>query len=989
MSTSFQQTKNVACQTFVSWLMLTHLFTATGDSVIPVDRLVLTTMELVWEDPPVPDGPFFTRDLYDKYSLAPNIRELWAFLQSPAENAKIKQGRDVGAAKASCSPSTAEAREFKDNSCISSKGSQWDSCDSEDLCTDNPAEGSEECKGARKSGLKLKQDENEADAAYPEPRLPYPCLSTLSSKEQKMYLDILMSKNRNHPSQSLKARVDGEVMQFTRYLQDVARMCADDYNFISQGAMQYSEDFIRSCLGCIQTLPQLYQIHEMTSLTGGTFNAGLALTFEKQLLIMGNVDITDHKIVPADAQLASDYQSVSSENPPAKKAKDMHATISSDGNAEKLCARYEPHVCLTRDALFRLLNNHGPDFAEQWEVPVWVKARPGKGSGQKKTVYIDSPLLKTEMTVRERSHIYHEESLKLSIKKNGSKNVFHVMTELPANEKRILPESSQRNVVSFEDTSLDFEVDLTDLETFGETAAIKPPKMQKLQEKQDECVDSKKTSSPCLRNTKSCLQGETATSVADLDEPMTEETTQPVQSETTVQKTEHRRQDSAQESEGDIAVTGDSDDEKLVIDDSLSPAVTPIRPNTRPCSANSPIPPVESVPVTSESSSPQNVARMKRQSKKAKVSGDQLSEILRMQTAMFNPASDTAKSSTMSEESTSSTQCTGPSVQSHSISLVKPCVSSYLERNHNQDGKTCAAPLESAAVAKISTPEHKKILSQDLQAGTEDEQDYEAPEEGNLLYKLYSLQDLLLMVRSSVSLTHSRKVASSSQNQFVPVHVLPKLEYQLSYGVECLSSSEACQLWTETLLHSSTVSYTAHINAHTSKVALLRKLPDDWRQNISCGFKPSKSLNILHHLLKKLTGLEEGHYLITHKAAEPFVTLLKAANGKGSRGAYDLQQVHSSVPRPPASGLVPWIPVDPDVVLPFHQKHGRVPCTFPLKPFVKTATDGSPQSKNQRAGPQKKNNNNNAGGKKKKKKKKNNRAAKRNKYIKKLIQKSI
>lgn len=60
---------------------------------------------------------------------------------------------------------------------------------------------------------------------------------------------------------------------------------------------------------------------------------------------------------------------------------------------------------------------------------------------------------------------------------------------------------------------------------------------------------------------------------------------------------------------------------------------------------------------------------------------------------------------------------------------------------------------------------HAEILSQDLQAGTEDEQDYEAPEEGNLLYKLYSLQDLLLMVRSSVSLTHSRKVASSSQNQ--------------------------------------------------------------------------------------------------------------------------------------------------------------------------------------------------------------------------------
>lgn len=33
-------------------------------------------------------------------------------------------------------------------------------------------------------------------------------------------------------------------MQFMRYLQDVAKVCADDYNFISQGAMQYSEVLI-------------------------------------------------------------------------------------------------------------------------------------------------------------------------------------------------------------------------------------------------------------------------------------------------------------------------------------------------------------------------------------------------------------------------------------------------------------------------------------------------------------------------------------------------------------------------------------------------------------------------------------------------------------------------------------------------------------------------------------------------------------------------
>lgn len=55
-------------------------------------------------------------------------------------------------------------------------------------------------------------------------------------------------------------------------------------------------------------------------------------------------------------------------------------TVSGDGNAEKLCACYEPHVCLTRDALVRLLDNHGPEFVEQWELPVWVKLNQGKGT---------------------------------------------------------------------------------------------------------------------------------------------------------------------------------------------------------------------------------------------------------------------------------------------------------------------------------------------------------------------------------------------------------------------------------------------------------------------------------------------------------------------------------------------------------------------------------------------------------------------------------
>lgn len=123
-------------------------------------------------------------------------------------------------------------------------------------------------------------------------------------------------KHSSLPLQNLQARVNREVMHFMQYLQDVANQCADDYNFITEAALQYSEvinywntsvasslrctfvcfklryvllffqEFFKDCLEHISTIPQCYQIHEMTSLTGGTFNPGIKLIFEKQLLIM-------------------------------------------------------------------------------------------------------------------------------------------------------------------------------------------------------------------------------------------------------------------------------------------------------------------------------------------------------------------------------------------------------------------------------------------------------------------------------------------------------------------------------------------------------------------------------------------------------------------------------------------------------------------------------------------------------------------------------
>ncbi|XP_055011544.1 little elongation complex subunit 2 isoform X2 [Boleophthalmus pectinirostris] len=741
-------------------------------------------MEIVWEDPPVPEGLIFSRDLYDKIGFGPTIQELWSFLQSSDNNSPAKESSSVHT-------QSTPAEEHGQNNSVREESS-WNSCDSEDSTMET--EDSKTVTEPDKTNQKGK-------VPFPEPRVPYPCLSALSKTEQRKCLNFLFSRKKEVPlSQVILTKVNNEIAQFMKYLQDVSRICAEDYNVISQAARQYSEEVFRSSLEHIKALPPSYQIHELTSLTGGKFNPELSLRFEKQLLHMGSVDVAHDRPLNTGAQLASDYQTVSSLCPPAKKAKELHASVSSDTNAARLCSGYEPHVCLTHEALVQLLNNHGPDFRDEWELPVLIKTSPSTDKSPKKTVYIDSPLLKTEVTVRERSHIYHEESLKLFISKASTTSVSELMTELPPSGQPALERISAPSNTD----SLDFDVDLSDLETFGETTSSKMP-IKQTKTEDGSGVKSEKITD----QTRSSGKKESRI----LKEDVKNAESHSVKTRTPQSK------NSDQESNSSLLI-GDSDDDKLIIELSKSP----------------------------EFSSPTSRSQRKR---KTSSSEDQLGQILQMQTAMFtsNP-SDGAKSSNAPQETSPASKQPGPS-QPHATSLVKACVSSYLERNPNQEEET-GDVLHAAATPTKST-ELKKLLSQDLQEAAEDESDYERPDEGNLLYKLYSLDELLLLVRTSVSLGRDRK-QDSQKNQCVPLKILPKLEYQLTYGVECLSSSEACRLWTERLLHSSTEFFVAHIDALTSRLALLRKLPDDWIHNVSCGFKPAKSLNILHHLLQKLTG---------------------------------------------------------------------------------------------------------------------------------------
>lgn len=118
---------------------------------------------------------------------------------SPEETDSVKQDRGAGAKKALCSV-TEDISVSKINSSIS-KESHAESCDSENLSAESAVEAGEGSESAQKSEGILDKCEDEVDDAYPTPRLPYPCLSGLSLKEHRMYLDILKSKKPIAPPQ--------------------------------------------------------------------------------------------------------------------------------------------------------------------------------------------------------------------------------------------------------------------------------------------------------------------------------------------------------------------------------------------------------------------------------------------------------------------------------------------------------------------------------------------------------------------------------------------------------------------------------------------------------------------------------------------------------------------------------------------------------------------------------------------------------------------
>ncbi|XP_050653203.1 little elongation complex subunit 2 isoform X2 [Macaca thibetana thibetana] len=888
-------------------------------------KMVISEPGLNWDISPK-NGlkTFFSRENYKDHSMAPSLKELCVL-----SNRRIGENLNASASSVENEPAVSSATQAKE-------------------------------KVKTTIGMVL----------LPKPRVPYPRFSRFSQREQRSYVDLLV-KYAKIPANSKAVGIN-----------------KNDY-------LQYLK-ILRACIEQVKKYPEFYTLHEVTSLMGFfPFRVEMGLKLEKTLLALGSVKYVKTVFPSMPMKLQLSKSDISTIETSEQTAEAMHYDISKDPNAEKLVSRYHPQIALTSQSLFTLLNNHGPTYKEQWEIPVFIQVIPVAGSKPVKVIYINSPLPQKKMTMRERNQVFHEVPLKFMMSKNTSVPVSAVFMDKPEefiSEMDMSCEVNEcRKIESLENLYLDFDDDVTELETFGVTttkASKSPspaststvPKMTDAPTAPKAGTTTVAPSAPDisansrslsqilmeqLQKEKQLVTGmdggpeecknkddqgfESCEKVSNSDKPLMQdsdlktsdalqlENSQEIETSNKNDMTVHmvhadgerpnvlENLDSSKEktvrseaakTEDTVLCSSDTDEECLIIDTECKhnsdgkTAVAGSNLSSRPASPNSSSGQASVGKQTNSACSPEESCVLKKPIKRVYKKFDPVGEILKMQDELLKPISRKV-----------------PELPLMNLENSKqPSVSEQL-----------SGPSDSSSWPKSGWPsafqKPKGRLPYELQDYVEDTSEYLAPQEGNFVYKLFSLQDLLLLVRCSVQRIETRprsKKRKKIRRQF-PVYVLPKVEYQACYGVEALTESELCRLWTESLLHSNSSFYVGHIDAFTSKLFLLEEITSEELKEKLSALKISNLFNILQHILKKLSSLQEGSYLLSHAAEDSSLLIYKASDGKVTRTAYNLYKTHCGLPGVPSSLSVPWVPLDPSLLLPYHIHHGRIPCTFPPK----------------------------------------------------------
>ncbi|XP_057624756.1 little elongation complex subunit 2 isoform X3 [Chionomys nivalis] len=734
----------------------------------------------------------------------------------------------------------------------------------------------------------------------PKPRVPYPRFSRFSQREQRAYVDLL-AKYAKIPSSSkavgtntneflqyldMKKHVNEEVNEFLKFLQNSAKKCAQDYNMLSDEARLFTEQILRACIEQVKKYPEFYTLHEVTSLMGFfPFKTEMGLKLEKTLLVLGSAKFvkTSFPSMPVKLQLSKD--GISSIETPQQQAEAMHY-IPTEANE---CRKIET------------LENMDLDFdddvteLETFGVTTTNSSRsPSSESDSSVPILTDvytAPKVAAAPVVPATPEVPASPNIT-----EDSRSLCQMLMKQLQKEKQLFSgvESGPEGCKNKDDQGLE-----SCPEEFPSASAKSLVQDNEVHKTSDGISKESDVGMLCTNDKRPSVQGnpDNANRTATASETV--------------------------ETEKGISCGSDTDEDCLIIDTeskSNSDGKT-ADVGSRPASPNSSAQASVGKQTTTVASEESCV--LKKPIKRVYKKFDPVGEILKMQDELLKPVSKKMPELPLinSEESKQPSASEQPSATSDASSWPKSSWPSAFQKP-------------------------KGRLPYELQDYVEDTSEYIAPQEGNFVYKLFSMQDLLLLVRCSIQRIETRprsKKRKKIRRQF-PVYVLPKVEYQGCYGVEALTESELCRFWTESLLHSNCSFYVGHIDAFTSKLFMLEEITSEELKEKLAALKISSLFNILQHVLKKLCSLQDGSYLLSHAAEDSSLLIYKTSDGKVTRTAYNLHKAHCDLPGIPSSLSVPWVPLDPSYLLPYHIHHGRIPCTFPpksLRPVAQPKVGGT------------------------------------------------
>lgn len=202
-------------------------------------------------------------------------------------------------------------------------------------------------------------------------------------------------------------------------------------------------------------------------------------------------------------------------------------------------------------------------------------------------------------------------------------------------------------------------------------------------------------------------------------------------------------------------------------------------------------------------------------------------------------------------------------------------------------------------------------------------------------YSIWTFGNLKLLVRvANCGVLYQRN--KEGKGSLHPVNVYAKPEYQLMFGYELITSSEASRWWVDSYLNPDSLCVCARIDPVSSELLRADVLSQAEIINMS-SFNAAQPMKMVHNILTRLEKLlEPGRYILSHSSGDMHMCIYELVNGRegadeGKKASYDLHASHSRNDECLVyyEKFIPWVSLDPNIFHGWHIAHERIPMTFP------------------------------------------------------------